>query len=420
MARIYLGIGSNLGNRRENINKAIALLKDNRIKVKNVSRIIETCPVGGPKQGKFLNAALEAQTSLGPKRLLDTLKSIEIQLGRKKTIRFGPRPIDLDILFYDRANIKTRELTIPHPKIFERDFVLKPLKEIAPYLIRTNHKMKIVKSVSETQSLIKAIKRQGKTIGFVPTLGYLHEGHLSLMRRASKDCDVSVISIFVNPTQFGPYEDFKKYPRDLKRDENLARSTGVDIVFCPSVKEMYPNDYLTNVNVEKITDVLCGDSRLGHFKGVTTVVAKLFNIVQPDIVYFGQKDAQQTRVIQQMIKDLNIPIKIKSLPIVREKDGLAMSSRNKYLSSKERRDALVLLQSLRKARTLIKKGKISSSIITSMIRKMISTKKSAKIDYVVCVDFKTFKPVKRIRRNALIALAVWVGKTRLIDNIIIK
>ncbi len=420
MVRIYLGIGSNLKNRRENIRKALALLKDNKIRLRKLSRIIETDPVGGPKQGKFLNAVLEADTNLRPRKLLDTLKNIEKQLGRKKTVRFGPRTIDLDILLYDRAIINSKELIVPHPRMNERDFVLRPLREIAPNIVIPNNKMKTVKKISRIQEIAGDLKKRGKTIGFVPTMGYLHEGHLALMRQAKKDCDVSIISIFVNPTQFGPHEDFKKYPRDLKRDEKLARLAGVDVIFYPSVKEMYPEQYLTYVNVEEITKGLCGASRLGHFKGVATIVSKLFNIVQPDIAYFGQKDAQQVKVIQQMTRDLNIPVKIKMMPIVRETDGLAMSSRNKYLSPQERDDAAVLSESLRKARQMIESGVSSSPAIIAHIKDLIKTKKNAKIDYVACVDFNTLKPVNKIHKNTLIALAVWVGKTRLIDNIIVK
>lgn len=420
MAKVYLGIGSNLGDRRGNIRKALALLKDRKIKLRKISKVIETDPVGGPKQGKFLNAVLEADTDLRPRRLLETLKDIEMQLGRKKTVRFGPRTIDLDILLYNNAIINAKDLIIPHPRMHERDFVLKPLREIAPNITRPNNKMKIVRKISKMQAIVKDLKAKGKTIGFVPTMGYLHEGHLSLMRQAKKDCDILVTSIFVNPTQFGPHEDFKSYPRDLKRDENLSKLTGVEIVFYPSVKEMYPEGYLTYVNVKKVSDLLCGVSRPNHFKGVATVVAKLFNIVQPDIAYFGQKDAQQVRIVQQMTKDLNMPIKVKVMPIIREADGLAMSSRNQYLSPGGREDALVLSESLRRAAKMISSGVVSSSLIVSMIKELIKTKKNVKTDYVACVDFYTLKPVNKIKRNTLIAVAVWIGKTRLIDNIIVK
>ena len=270
------------------------------------------------------------------------------------------------------------------------------------------------------RQFIKTQKKAKKTIGFVPTMGYLHEGHLSLMRQAKKDCDISVISIFVNPTQFGPREDYKKYPRNIKRDERLARSVGVDAIFYPTVKQMYPQGYLAYVNVEELTGVLCGKSRPGHFRGVTTIVAKLFNIVQSDIAYFGQKDAQQAIVIQKMVKDLDMPIKIKIMPIIREPDGLAMSSRNTYLNPQERIDALVLSQSLKKARQMVRQGKRSSKKIILQMRRMIAAKKTAKIDYISCVRLDSLEPVSQIKGKILIALAVWIGKTRLIDNIIIN
>ena len=270
------------------------------------------------------------------------------------------------------------------------------------------------------RQFIATKRRKDKTIGFVPTMGYLHEGHLSLMRQAKKDRDISVISIFVNPAQFSPSEDFKKYPRNVRRDLALAKSAGVDVVFYPSSKAIYPKGYLTYVNVEKFTEVLCGKSRPGHFRGVITIVTKLFNIVQPDIAYFGQKDAQQAIVIKKMVQDLDMPVKIKIMPIVREPDGLAMSSRNAYLNLKERTDALVLYQSLIRAKRMIKKGERSSKKIVSAMRQMITAKKTADIDYISCVGLNNLEPLSRIQGRALIALAVFIGKTRLIDNIIVN
>ena len=251
-------------------------------------------------------------------------------------------------------------------------------------------------------------------------MGYLHEGHLSLMRRSRENCDVSAISIFVNPAQFGPNEDYKRYPRDFRRDERLAKKAGVDIIFYPTITCMYPAGYKSYVNVEDITNLLCGASRPGHFRGVTTVVTKLFNIIQPDIAYFGQKDAQQAIVIKRIVKDLDMPVKIKALPIIREADGLAMSSRNIYLSKEERKDALVLNQSLKEARRLIKKGEKNTSKIKSIIRRMINSKKNARIDYISIVDRDVLRDQKFVEKGTLIALAVWIGKTRLIDNIIIR
>ena len=280
--------------------------------------------------------------------------------------------------------------------------------------------MKLYKRISGLQRDILKLKREGKRIGFVPTMGYLHEGHLSLARYARGENDIVVISIFVNPTQFGPREDYRRYPRDLKRDLRLAREEGVDIVFYPSVEEMYPTKYRTYVEVEELSNVLCGKSRPGHFRGVTTVCAKLFNIVLPDVAYFGQKDAQQAIIIKRMVRDLNFPLKIKVLPIVREKDGLALSSRNVYLSSEERKEATVLYRSLKIAEQMVKEGVKDSWKIKRRVRSMISRKETAKIDYVEIVSLEDLEPVTVIDKPALLALAVWFGKARLIDNTILK
>lgn len=279
--------------------------------------------------------------------------------------------------------------------------------------------MKIIRSVPEAVSYSNNLKRLGKSIGLVPTMGYLHEGHLSLARRAAKENDAAIMSIFVNPTQFGPKEDLKKYPRDFKNDERLARSARVSAIFYPSSRSMYPDGYKTYVEVEDITRMLCGLSRPAHFRGVTTVVSKLFNIIRPDIAYFGRKDAQQAIVIKRMALDLNMGLKIKVLPIVRERDGLAMSSRNVYLSKKERSDARVLYEALDLARQLIKKGLRGSGKIKKRMTGLIKTKKSAEIDYISISSIDDLEELKVVKERALIALAVRIGKTRLIDNIII-
>lgn len=266
----------------------------------------------------------------------------------------------------------------------------------------------------------RMLKKEAKTIGFVPTMGYLHEGHLSLARAAKKHTDTVVMSIFVNPIQFGPKEDFDKYPRDFKRDEELARSAGVDVLFYPSVKDMYPHGYATHVTVEALSSALCGASRPGHFKGVTTVVAKLFWIVRPDIAYFGQKDAQQAIIIKKMVEDLNMGVEIKMMPTIREASGLAISSRNIYLSGDERSDAHVLSRSLERADHLIKHGEKNPQKVMAAIKDMIKEKPSVKIDYISIVGTKDLKAVDAIGSEVLIAIAAFVGRTRLIDNMIIK
>jgi pantoate--beta-alanine ligase len=269
-------------------------------------------------------------------------------------------------------------------------------------------------------TLAKMLKKEGKSIGFVPTMGYLHDGHLSLVRAAKKHTDVVIMSIFVNPLQFGPKEDFERYPRDFKRDEQLASAAGVDVIFYPSVKDMYPEGYATFVNVERLTIGLCGASRPGYFRGVTTVVAKLFGIIKPDVAYFGQKDAQQAAVIKKMAQDLNMGVEIKVVPIVREKDGLAMSSRNTYLSETERGDSVVLYLSLKAAESLVALGETDASRVIKMMKEMIALKPSVNIEYISILDAKELVELETITKEALIAVAARVGKTRLIDNIIVK
>ena len=280
--------------------------------------------------------------------------------------------------------------------------------------------MKVYKNTKLLIDAIDKIKKQNLSIGFVPTMGYLHEGHLSLIRRAKKDADFVIVSIFVNPIQFGPKEDFKKYPRNIKKDTRLCRENGVDIIFTPSAKSIYQNSFSTYVNVENLTENLCGASRKGHFRGVTTVVTKLFNIIKPDMAYFGQKDAQQVVVIKKMVKDLNVPLKIKIMPIIREKDGLAMSSRNAYLNSQERLRALSIYKSLKLAKALYKNGERNAKKIIKKMRNLISKEKYIKVDYVSIVDLENLKNINKISKKILIAVAVKIGKIRLIDNIILN
>lgn len=277
--------------------------------------------------------------------------------------------------------------------------------------------MRIVRSTQDLRGIISEAKRKGKSIGFVPTMGYLHEGHLSLARRARGENDLVVMSIFVNPLQFGANEDYEDYPRDLSRDAPLAESAGVDVLFCPGVAEMYPRGYATFVEVEGITGVLCGASRPGHFRGVTTVVAKLFGLVQPDRAYFGQKDAQQLRVIEKMVEDLNMPVEVVPCPTVREPDGLAMSSRNTYLGPREREAARVLSRSLRRAEEAIRAGERDANRIREQVEAMIREEPLAEIDYVSVNDGVTLREVERIGDRVMVALAVRIGKTRLIDNL---
>jgi len=270
------------------------------------------------------------------------------------------------------------------------------------------------------QSLALSLRREGKIIGFVPTMGYLHEGHLSLMRIAREKCDMLVVSIFVNPTQFGPAEDFSQYPRGFERDSALCQRENVDIIFAPSAQEMYPDGYATYVEVTgKMTDVLCGYFRPGHFRGVATVVAKLFDIVQPHIAIFGQKDGQQLAVIRKMVADLNMPVEIIGAPTVREDDGLAMSSRNKYLTEEERKVAPAIYNSLLLASKMIEDGVRDTETIIAAMREFLDSFDMFRIQYIEIVDAETLECKRQIAGKVMIALAVFLGKTRLIDNIVI-
>ncbi len=280
--------------------------------------------------------------------------------------------------------------------------------------------MKIIRHISEMQKLADEERKRGRIIGFVPTMGYLHEGHLSLMRIARPKCNTLVVSIFVNPTQFGPGEDLNRYPRDFTRDENLCRQEKVDVIFYPNPEEMYPKPYLTLIHVKKLTETMCGASRPGHFDGVATVVGKLFNIVKPHFAVFGEKDYQQALVIRQMVNDLNFDVQILTGPIIREEDRLAMSSRNEYLTGEKRRDALILVKSLQLAQKRIQEGKRKASEIREEMEQLIQRVPTAKIDYIAIVDAETLEPVEEIRPNTLIALAVFIDHTRLIDNTVIK
>lgn len=280
--------------------------------------------------------------------------------------------------------------------------------------------MEILTTAQQMQQRAATLRAQGQTIGFVPTMGYLHEGHLSLVRLARQHADVVVVSIFVNPTQFGPNEDFERYPRDFERDEQVCREAQVDIIFYPSISELYASDASTWVVEERLSRGLCGASRPGHFRGVCTVVAKLFHIVQPHIAVFGEKDGQQLRIIERMVRDLHLPVRIVRGPTVREPDGLAMSSRNAYLSPHERKQAVVLKRALDKAEQLVREGiERDAERLKAAMQNVIEHAPDARIDYIEIVDDQTLEPVQTVDRPCMVALAVFIGKTRLIDNLVI-
>jgi pantoate--beta-alanine ligase len=285
---------------------------------------------------------------------------------------------------------------------------------------RNRSGMTLSVTADEVRAASRAARAAGKTVGFVPTMGALHEGHLSLVRAGKTRCDVVVVSIFVNPTQFGPNEDFGKYPRTFERDRELLQCEGVDLLFAPPVTEVYPNGSVTYVTVEGLSEKLDGVSRPGHFRGVTTVIAKLFNIIEPDFAFFGQKDAAQVAIVRRMVRDLKIPVEIVACPIVREPDGLAMSSRNAYLNAEERERSLVLRLSLLRAQEMFDCGERDPRIMIEAAKKVFAEESAVRLDYFQIVDPDTLEAVEKIDGRALVAVAAYVGTTRLIDNVVLS
>jgi pantoate--beta-alanine ligase len=279
--------------------------------------------------------------------------------------------------------------------------------------------MKIFKTIHLMQQASRSARLGGLRVGFVPTMGALHDGHVSLVRAAKAQCDVVAVSIFVNPLQFGPSEDLAKYPRPFERDREMLEKESVDFLFAPAVDEMYPERAITYVTVEAMSERLCGRSRPGHFRGVTTVVAKLFHIVEPDFAFFGQKDAAQAAIIRRMVRDLNFPVEIVACPIVREPDGLAMSSRNVYLSREERNSALVLYRSLAEVQTCFERGERSTAALVEAGKHILAGKANVRLDYLEIVNPDTLEPISEIKRSALVAVAAFLGTTRLIDNVVL-
>ncbi len=280
--------------------------------------------------------------------------------------------------------------------------------------------MKTIKTIKEMKEFSSRARRAGKTIAFVPTMGFFHEGHLSLMREGRRRGDLLIVSLFVNPTQFGPHEDFKNYPRDFERDSKMAGGVGTDVLFAPEASEMYPPDHQTIVRVEKVTQNLCGRARPTHFQGVTTVVLMLFEIVMPHVAIFGEKDYQQLVTVQQMVRDLHLSVEVMGMPTVREADGLAMSSRNTYLLPKERKAALSLYRSLQKAKELLQKGERKADRILQEMKGILQSEPLVKIDYAQICDARTLQDVDRVEGDVVVALAAYLGKTRLIDNVIFR
>ncbi|MBI3098770.1 MAG: pantoate--beta-alanine ligase [Planctomycetes bacterium] len=468
MPTALIGLGSNLGARAAACARAASLIdRLPQTRLVALSRLVESAPIGGPPQRPFVNAVLRVETGIRPGPLLRKLKRIERDLGRVPGLRWGPRRIDADLLYWGEAVVRNGSLDLPHPRIAERRFVLDPLAEVAASFrdpvrgctlealrdraapeVRGQEvsvmkpvprtwkflgeriarrqsdgarraPARILRTVAALRRYVAAARRAGRSIGFVPTMGALHEGHLSLMRRAKRECDVVLVSIFVNPMQFGPREDFSKYPRDLAGDARLCSSAGVDAIFAPSVEAMYPPGFKTCVDMRDLTEPLCGRFRPGHFRGVMTVVAKLFLQVQPDAAFFGQKDFQQAAILKQMARDLDFPIRIVRCPIVREPDGLAMSSRNAYLSPEERSQALCLSQALTEARRLLRGGERRAGRLRRAMKRIVRAVSGARIDYISIVDPETLRDVEQATPSSVALLAVRIGPARLIDNAIL-
>jgi pantoate--beta-alanine ligase len=437
MVSCLVALGSNEGDRVGNLLSAVEELRGQRaIRVAGISSFFETTPVGGPEgQQKFFNAAAAIETELEPAELVGALLAIERKLGRERRERWGPRTIDLDLLLYGNKIVETAEVTVPHPRMHERRFVLAPAAEIAadwvhPRLhqpigrllaslsssVHDATRMRVITSAASMQAGVLKTRRDGKRIGLVPTMGALHEGHLSLMRIARQRADCVVATIFVNPTQFGPSEDFSRYPRTLEADLQALSSEGCDLVFLPAAEEIYPPGFSTYVDPPTVAAPLDGVWRPGHFRGVATVVLKLFQLIPADFACFGQKDFQQLLVIRRMVEDLAVPIEIVACPTVREPDGLAMSSRNRYLSAAEREQALGLSRALARANQMVGSGERDAARVTTEMRNVLTAAGITRIDYVALADPETLAEKKSVDGPTVALIAAFVGKTRLIDN----
>jgi pantoate--beta-alanine ligase len=437
MTACLLALGSNQGDRAGYLLAALEeLRRQPAMHLKRVSSFHETAPVGGPSgQDKYLNAAAIVETTLPADALIAALQGIEKKLGRERAERWGPRTIDLDLLLYGDRVIELPGLAVPHPRMHERRFVLAPAAEIAgdwrhPRLNQTidelltrlpprasgEIQMRVVTSPKQIQADVLNLKRQGRRVAVVPTMGALHAGHLSLVEIARQRADTVVATIFVNPTQFGPQEDFSKYPRTLEADLAALSAAGCDVVFVPAADEIYPPGFSTYVEPPSVAQPLEGVCRPGHFRGVATIVLKLFNLVPADIACFGQKDYQQLIVIRRMALDLNLPIEIIPCPIVREPDGLAMSSRNRYLSPTERQQALALSRALDRAEQLAAAGERDGGKIAEAMHAVLRQAGISRVDYAVVADSETLAEKPKLDGPAVALLAAFVGTTRLIDN----
>jgi len=436
MTRVLVGIGSNLEPREEHIRSALDLLQEGgAVRVESVSTLRETDPVGGPPQGAYLNGAAVVETGLEPRDLLALLKSVESRVGRRQGgVRWGPREVDLDILLFGDRVVQDAGLVIPHPRLTGRRFVLEPAAEIAgdllhPVLRKTISDLlralperlgtgspRLLTTVEELRGWVKTSRRNRFTAGLVPTLGALHEGHASLMRAAYRETDRVCVSVFVNPRQFGDASDLERYPRTLEEDVALSAENGVDAVFAPSPGEMYPRGFSTRVEVEGLSTMLEGAMRPGHFAGVTTVVCKLLAMALPDRAYFGQKDFQQAVIVRRMVRDLGIPCEVVVMPTVRDGDGVAVSSRNRFLREEDRVAARALPAALDAARAAFEGGRRAAAEILAAARGPLEAEGRLAVDYLVLADTETLEPVEGAVDRAVLLVAARAGSVRLLDN----
>jgi pantoate--beta-alanine ligase len=384
---VYLALGSNLGDRDAHLDTALQRLRQvPGIEVVRASRWIDSEPHGGGGlEGTFRNGVAELRTTLPAATLLGICKELERQAGRVlPAARQQPRPLDLDLICYGDQSIDTRDLVVPHPRWHERPFVVEPLRELGVDVaaIPRQQLPVVVSPPAELSALCGRWAAGGCVLGLVPTMGSLHRGHRSLIEIARGECDRVIATIFVNPLQFGPNEDFAAYPRSLERDVELCREAGADAVFAPSVAQMYDPEFCTHLAVGAAAEGMEGALRPGHFAGVATVVARLFAIARPHRAYFGEKDAQQLAVIRRMTRDLGFPLQIVGCPIVREADGLAMSSRNFYLGTEDRRAGTILVRALRSAAHAFQRGEVDRDRLLARARAVLATEPRAAVDYV--------------------------------------
>ncbi|MBX3464105.1 MAG: pantoate--beta-alanine ligase [Planctomycetes bacterium] len=424
---VYIGLGSNEGDRRAQLDRAVVRLGGvPGVRVLRASTWHENAFVGdGPPQGAFLNGVAELRTTLPPHALLGVLKAIEAEAGRSLPApRHHPRPLDLDLLLYGDATIDTRDLRVPHPRWHERAFVIEPLRELGLAIDALPRwpRPPAIEVAAGFAALCSTWHAGGAVVGLVPTMGALHAGHTSLLHRARSECDRVAATIFVNPLQFGPGEDFAAYPRDLARDLQLCADAGVDAVFTPAVAAMYEPDFCSHVGVGAAAEGMEGGLRPGHFAGVATVVARLLALARPQRAYFGEKDAQQLAVIRRLVRDLGFPTAVVPCPIVREPDGLAMSSRNVYLDAADRSASTVLFRALSSARHAFARGERDREALVQRVRAVVATEPRAALDYVELrreIDLQPLPPGP-VDGGRLLVAARFLGgarPVRLLDNL---